>query len=332
MAFDFCRRVIVRDEKLGVLLAGFVPLCDVGESCRAFDNDAGTGVQLSDLGTVIVGEQELSLHSAQCVCQSFMILSGEAHVLVVILGVVIRWITVEEGLRSVVLLDKFLEVFVFDNHLLQSLTSVVDQREVVPHRMRLRSEGVKTGCIAVSDELIEICGSLDVRDICFGMHHFSDVVKIQAGVEHIPQFIAELIGMISDTAVEVCEIWIEVVVYLEVSFGSLMEKNPATAAEHFDVTGIVEWKTGNDLISQSFLATDPAHKAVQGTPAFPQKAEGANSTQNKRPSCVLVYTQNGLTALFLIDLEEAHGDYTHYTSNCESEDEFQHRSTSSVSS
>jgi hypothetical protein len=47
---------------------------------------------------------------------------------------------------------------------------------------------------------------------------------------------------------------------------------------------------------------------------------------------VLVYTQNGLTALFLINLEEAHGDYTHYTSNCESEDEFQHRSTSSVSS
>ena len=64
MAFDFCRRVIVRDEKLGVLLAGFVPLCDVGESCRAFDNDAWTGVQLSDLGAVIVGQQELSLYSA----------------------------------------------------------------------------------------------------------------------------------------------------------------------------------------------------------------------------------------------------------------------------
>ena len=130
------------------------------------------------------------------------------------------------------------------------------------------------------------------------MHHFSDVVKIQARVEHIPQFIAELIGMISDTAVEVCEIWIEVVVYLEVSFGSFMEKNPATAAEYFDVTGIVEWKTGNDLISQSFLATDPAHKAVQGTPAFPQKAEGANSTQKtvlcaclhaKRSYCFISY-------------------------------------------
>ena len=282
MAFDFCRRVIVRDEKLCILLTRFVSLCDVGESCRAFDNDAGTGVQLSDLGTVIVGEQELSLHSAQCVCKSFMILSGESYVLVVVLRVVVRRITVEERLRSVVLLDELFEVFVFDNHLLQSLTSVVDQRKVVPHRMRLRTEGVKTGCIAVSDELIEICGSLDVRDICFGMHHFSDVVKIQAGVEHIPQFIAELIGMISDTAVEVCEIWIEVVVYLEVSFGSLMEKNPATTAEYFDVTGIVEWKTGNDLISQSFLATDPAHKAVQGTPAFPQKAEGANSTQNKK--------------------------------------------------
>ena len=238
------------------------------------------------------------MHSAQCVCQSFMILSGESYVLVVVLRVVIRWITVEEGLRSVVLLDELFEVFVFDNHLLQSLTSVVDQWEVVPHRMWLRSEGVKTGCIAVSDELIEICGSLDVRDICFGMHHFSDVVKIQAGVEHIPQFIAKLIGMISDTAVEVCEIWIEVVVYLEVSFGSFMEKNPATAAEYFDVTGIVEWKTGNDLISQSFLATDPAHKAVQGTPAFPQKAEGVNSTQKtvlcaclhaKRSYCFISY-------------------------------------------
>ena len=280
------------------MLAGFVPLRDVGESCRAFDNDAGTRVQLSDLGTVIVGEQELSLHSAQCVCKSFMILSGESYVLVVVLRVVVRRITVEEGLRSVVLLDEFFEIFVFDYHLLQSLTSVVDQWEVVPHRMRLRSEGVKTGCIAVSDELIEICGSLDVRDICFGMHHFSDVVKIQAGVEHIPQFIAELIGMISDTAVEVCEIGIEVVVYLEVSFGSLMEKNPATTAEYFDVTGIVEWKTGNDLISQSFLATDPAHKAVQGTPAFPQKAEGANSTQKtvlcaclhaKRSYCFISY-------------------------------------------
>jgi hypothetical protein len=93
-----------------------------------------------------------------------------------------------------------------------------------------------------------------------------------------------------------------------------MEKNPATAAEHFDITGVVEWKTGNDLISQSFFATDPAHKAVQGTPAFPQKAEGANNAQNKRPSCVLVYTQNGLTTLFLIDLEEAHDSYADYTS------------------
>lgn len=322
MAFDFCRRVIVRDEKLGVLLAGFVPLCDVGESCRAFDNDAGTGVQLSDLGTVIVGEQELSLYCTQGICQSFVILSGEAHVLVVVLRVVVRWITVEEGLRSVVLLDEFLEVFVFDNHLLQSFASVMDQREVVPHRMGLRSEGVKTGCVAVSDELIEICGSLDVGDIGFGMHHFSDIVKIQAGVEHMPQFIAELVGMISDTAVEVCEIRIEVVIYLEVAFGSLMEEHPTATSEDFNISGIVEWKAGNNLISQSFFAADPAHKTVQGTPAFPQKAEGANSTQNKRPSCVLVYTQNGLTALFLINLEEAHGDYTHYTSNCESEDEF----------
>ena len=138
--------------------------------------------------------------------------------------------------------------------------------------------------------------------------------------------------MISDTAVEVCEIRIEVVIYLEVAFGSLMEKNPATAAEYFDITGVVEWKTGNDLISQSFLATDPAHKAVQGTPAFPQKAEGVNSTQNKMTVlCAHLHAKRSY-CLFLIDLEEAHGDYTHYTSDCKSEDEFQHRSTSSVSS
>ena len=104
--------------------------------------------------------------------------------------------------------------------------------------------------------------------------------------------------MISDTAVEVCEIGVEVVIYLEVAFGSFMEKNPATATEHFDITGVVEWKTGNDLISQSFLATDPAHKAVQGTPAFPQKAEGVNKHTKQNDRSVCSFTRK--TVLLLI--------------------------------
>ncbi len=138
------------------MLSGFISLCNVGEPCCSFDNDSGTGVQLPYLGTVIVGEKELSFDAAKCICEAFMVFPCKAHILVIVLCVVIWGIAVKEGLHSVILFDELLEVLVFDYHLLESFCRTFYQREVVPHTVRLTAEGVKPRCITVPYKLIEV--------------------------------------------------------------------------------------------------------------------------------------------------------------------------------
>ena len=148
-----------------------------------------------------------------------MIGAGKADVFVIILGVVVRRIAVEEGFRSVILLDELFKVFVLNDYLLETSASIVDQRKVVPHRMRLRSEGIESRCVALSDDLIEIRGSPDVRQFGFGMEHFSHIVEVQTGVQRVSQFVAKFVWVISDASEKVGEIGIEVVIDLHLLAG-----------------------------------------------------------------------------------------------------------------
>lgn len=69
-----------------------------------------------------------------------MVFLGKSHIFVVILGFKVRRIEIEERVRTVILLDEFLEIFIFDNNISQSGGCRFDQRKVVPHIVRLCAE------------------------------------------------------------------------------------------------------------------------------------------------------------------------------------------------
>ena len=47
-----------------------------------------------------------------------MVILCEPNILVVVLSLEIGWVAIEKGLRSVILVDKLLEVLVFDDYFL----------------------------------------------------------------------------------------------------------------------------------------------------------------------------------------------------------------------
>lgn len=128
--------------------------------------------------------------------------------------------------------------------------------------MRLGRKGVETGSVAFPDQLIEICRSLYIRYFRPGMEHIPDVFKVCTGVESVPQLVAQFVRVIPDAAVEVRQIWVEIVVDLEVFSGSLMKEDPAATAEYLDVSRVLSGKSDYDLIPESFLSAYPGHKTV----------------------------------------------------------------------
>jgi hypothetical protein len=107
--------------------------------------------------------------------------------------------------------------------------------------MRLSTEGVEPRCVAFSDNLIKVGGTFDVGDNGLTVKHFPDMLKIRSRIESISQFLAEFLGMVSNTSVEIGEVWVEVIINFEFT-GGLMEKHPTTTAEHLNVsvTGIAQ--------------------------------------------------------------------------------------------
>ena len=65
---------------------------------------------------VIVGEKEFALDIHQGIAKSFVVGSCESDVFVIILGFIIRRIEIEDGVRTVILLDELFEILVFDHH------------------------------------------------------------------------------------------------------------------------------------------------------------------------------------------------------------------------
>jgi hypothetical protein len=105
--------------------------------------------------------------------------------------------------------------------------------------MRLSTEGVEPRCVAFPDNLIKVGGTFDVGDNGLTVKHFPDMLKIRSRIESISQFLAELLGMVSNTSVEIGEVGIEIVVHLKFS-GCLVKQNPTATAKHLNVsvTGI----------------------------------------------------------------------------------------------
>jgi hypothetical protein len=69
-----------------------------------------------------------------------------------------------------------------------------------------------------------------------------------------------------------------------------MKQHPTATAKHFYISCIVDWKSCNNLISQSFFAANPTHEAVQNLFLSEE-----SFLYKQRPFYVFVYTQNDLS-------------------------------------
>lgn len=94
------------------------------------------------------------------------------------------------------------------------------------------------------------------------------VLEIQAGVEHKHELLLQFLRVFPHTAVQVYKVAVEVVVYLKVLAGRLMKQYPATTAEYFDVSLIIQRETGEDLVPERLFAADPGHETVDRITPF----------------------------------------------------------------
>ena len=66
----------------------------------------------------------------------------------------------------------------------------MDQGEVSPHIVGLRSEGVKPRSIALADDLIEMSRPFDIGKLPSGTKNMPYIIKILTGIKRIPEFLA----------------------------------------------------------------------------------------------------------------------------------------------
>ena len=118
--------------------------------------------------------------------------------------------------------------------------------------MRLTAEAVKPTRIAVSDKLIELRCSVVIPK-SWEKSTFMQAcnpLEVLTGVKDISQLVFQLVRVISHTAVQVYQIAVKIVVYLEVVAGRLMEQNPACTAEYFDISFIIGRESCKNRITQ----------------------------------------------------------------------------------
>ena len=92
---------------------------------------------------------------------------------------------------------------------------------------------------------------------------------------------------------------VEIVVHLEVFSGRFVEQYPTAATEHFDIAGVVNGKTEQYLISESFFTADPRNKTIY---FFTSLCGGALRVRkiptNKKIGCFCVFPTRKNTPVF----------------------------------
>ena len=248
--------IVVGNQQFGILLSSLIPLCHIGQAGDAFHHDPGLGVQLPDPWMVIVGKQKLSANPHQSITEPLVIVCGKTDVLVVVLGVKVRRIEVEHGVRAVILSDQLFKVAVLHNHRLQSSGGFVNSGKVLPHAVRLSTEGVQPGGIALADDLVKVCRPPDIRKDGFGVQELPDIGKVLAGIEDKGELPAQLGGMLPYTPVQIGEVGVEVIVHFKLP-GGLIKEHPAPAAEHLDVPVAPPVEPADNGVPQRLLPADP---------------------------------------------------------------------------
>ena len=173
-------------------------------------------------------------------------------------------VEIEEAHRPVILTEQLFKVLVLNDHLGQPAVGLLDERKVAPHIVGLAAETGQARSVRIADELIEPSGFLYIAGGATAGQRITHKVKVLPCVEYIPKGLHQLLRFFPDAAVQVDQQTVKIVVDLEVVAGRLVEEDPASAAEDFDVPLIIDREQGHDEFPQRLLAADPGHETVQG--------------------------------------------------------------------
>ena len=94
------------------------------------------------------------------------------------------------------------------------------------------------------------------------------ILKVQPGVEHIPQFAHERVRLFSDASVKIDKVAVEIVEHFKISVGRFVKKNPSRAAEHFNIPFVFQREPCENFITKRLFSANPCHKAVDRITPF----------------------------------------------------------------
>ena len=118
--------------------------------------------------------------------------------------------------------------------------------------MWLTAEAVKTRCIAVSDQLIELCSSVVIPKPWENpsLMQTCNPLKVLTGIENISQLVFQPVRVIPDTAIQIYKIAVEIVVTLKVVTRRLVEQYSACTTEDLDISFIIRRESCKNRITQ----------------------------------------------------------------------------------
>lgn len=189
--------------------------------------------------------------------------SARKRRVVVMLCVNIRRVAVDQCVWPVIGTDQWRKVPMLDFDLAQALLHL---REVVDTAIKHDLAGLIRlfiASIALSDNIIIPRGPLDVRKPS-NLKLMPDVEETLAGIGQAGELALQLLAVILDTAIEIDEIAVDVVIYLQLAgLLRLTKQHPTGPAKHLDIPAdLTGRKARYNLLAQRPLAADPTNKTV----------------------------------------------------------------------
>lgn len=175
----------------------------------------------------------------------------------------IRRVAVDQCVWPVIGTDQWCKVPMLDLDLAQALLHL---REVVDTAIKHDLAGLirlLIASIALSDNIIIPRGPLDVRKPP-NLKLMPDVEETLAGIGQAGELALQLLAVILDTAIEIDEIAVDVVIYLQLAgLLRLTKQHPTGPAKHLDIPAdLTGRKARYNLLAQRPLAADPTNKTV----------------------------------------------------------------------
>lgn len=190
----------------------------------------------------------------------------------------IRRVAVDQCVWPVIGTDQWCKVPMLDLDLAQALLHL---REVVDTAIKHDLAGLirlLIASIALSDNIIIPRGPLDVRKPP-GVELTPEVEETLTGVGQPGELALQLPTVILDTAIQIDEIAVDIVIYLQLTGPlRLTKQHPTGPAKHLDIpTNQISRKARYNLLAQCPLTADPTDKTVNSNLSSRWYCKGASS-------------------------------------------------------